>query len=443
MKKIIFVANRLPYELRQGEHGLWESKLAISGLVTGVQRVFKDHEGIWIGWAGQNKEICQDHKNIIKSWEKKGYYAVPIPADTLTSAHEGFNNRSLWSLFHYFPNYVEFNRKEWEAYQEYNQLFATTVLEHYKDGDTVFVNDFQLMLLPKYLREQRPNMEIKYFHHITYPTSDVMQFLPVAKELVEGITHANSVGFHTNAHVKSFERSVHRFGLKLGDCGVRANPIGIDPDFWRKALKKPSVQETKNWIRHSFYNKKIILATERLDYTKGIVERLHAFEYLLDTYPDLRGTAVLIQIAAASRTGIPVYDRMSERVDSAVGRLNGKYGMLDYTPVHYTNKPWSQEGLAALYSCADVACVTPLIDGWNLVSNEFVVSGNDNRSLILSKFAGASTLLTDSILVNPYDIVEVGEAMRTALDSYNVTPLKAKVLSNTIFDWSNRALNGE
>jgi trehalose 6-phosphate synthase/phosphatase len=439
--KTIFVSNRLPYELKLGDSG-WESQLSVSGLVSGVKKVFEEHEGIWLGWMGQSLDIHKQNIDLVKEWEKESYYAVGIPTDTLTAAHEGFNNRSLWSLFHYFPNYVEFKRDEWEAYKEYNRLFTECILEHYNNGDVVFINDFQLMLVPQMLRKIKPKMVIKYFHHIPFPSRNVFSFLPVAKELIKGLLGADYVGFHTYDHAKNFERAAKEFGLKLGKTKVEANPIGIDPTFWEKALQTKEVQDTAHWVRHSYYNKKIILATERLDYTKGIPERLQAFEYLLETYPEWRENVVLIQIAVHSRQGIPIYQRIGERVDRAVGKLNGRFGRLDYTPIHYTNKAWTQEGLAGLYSSADVACVTPLIDGWNLVSNEFVASGNNNRALILSKFAGAASLLKDATIVNPYDIVEVGEAMRAALETPNVESLKPMVESNTIFDWADRALNG-
>jgi trehalose 6-phosphate synthase/phosphatase len=195
--KLLFVSNRLPYHIHKNEKGEYESKLSVSGLVSGVQSIFKKHDGIWIGWNGESMENSAPFAHIIDEWKKEGYYAVPIPNDLLVNAHENFNNRSLWSLFHYFIDFVDFRREDWEAYKEYNKLFAVKVLKNYKDGDIVIVNDFQLMLLPNLLRQAKPNIKIAYFHHITFPTHEIVERLPVAKELLAGILGANYIGFHT------------------------------------------------------------------------------------------------------------------------------------------------------------------------------------------------------------------------------------------------------
>lgn len=439
--KTIFVSSRLPYHLYKTDSG-YESRLSVSGLVSGVQAVFQKREGIWVGWAGESKEICQQNANILEQWEKEGYYAVPIPTDTLTDGLENFCNRSLWSLFHYFINYVDFERSDWDAYKEYNQLFADIILEHYEDGDFIAVQDFQLMLVPKLLREQRPSIKISYFHHITFPTSDLFERLPVGKELIEGVLGADRVGFHTQKHVKAFERSARRFGLDLGRTQTQVNPIGVDDLFWEDCLKKPETLTRTDYYKSCFPGKKIILAVERLDYTKGIVERIKAFGYLLEKYPELHGKVTLIQIAVHSRVNVPLYQTIGEEVDRAVGRLKGQYRRFDWLPIYYTNQGFSQEELCSLYSISDVACVTPLIDGLNLVSKEYVISGGDNRALILSQFAGAADELKDAFVVNPYDYEEVGEAMYKALHTPNVKELKPIVKANTIYNWADRILEG-
>ena len=439
MSKIIFVSNRLPYHVAKTEAG-YESRLSVSGLVTGVQSIFKKHKGVWIGWSGETKETLPDTKPLIKDWEKENYYAVSIPDDLLLHAHESFNNRSLWSLFHYFLDFVNFERKEWEAYKEYNKLFAECALEHYEDGDTIFVNDFQLMLVPQILRKKLPNADIRFFLHITFPTSDVFERLPVGEELIEGLLGANYIGFHTKGHVKAFERAARRVGFNYVQELVKldVNPIGIDVDFWTRTLKLPETKAKAKWMKDSFGKKKIILATERLDFTKGIKERIQAYDHLLTNHPELRGNVTLVQVAVATRQSVPLYRTIAEEVDQAVGRLNGKYGTLDWTPIRYFNKGFTQEELCALYSISEVGCVTPLIDGLNLVSKEYVMSGSDKRSLILSKFAGSADELKNAIIVNPYDYEEVGEAMYKALNSSNVGNLKDVVRQNTIQDWANR-----
>lgn len=438
--KLIFVSNRLPYQINKTDTGEYKSSLSVSGLVSGVQSIFKKHEGIWIGWSGESQETLAQTQHLIDEWKKENYFAVVIPNDILVSAHESFNNQSLWSLFHYFIDFIDFKREDWEAYKQYNQLFADCTLEHYKEGDIVFINDFQLMLVPKLLRERKPNIKIAYFHHITFPTSDIFERLPVGRELIEGVLGADYAGFHTERHVKAFTRAARRVGLDLGRTHAEANPIGIDPEFWESCLEKSETKMTARWMKSCFSRKKIILATERLDYTKGIKERIKAYDYLLEKYPELRGEIALVQVAVHSRTNTPLYQTIGKEVDMAVGGLNGKYGRLDWQPIYYTNRGFSQEELCALYSISEVGCVTPLIDGLNLVSKEYTLSGSNKRSLILSKFAGAADELKDAIIVNPYDIEEVGEAMYTALTTSNVGKLKPIVKNNTIFDWADRLL---
>lgn len=439
--KLLFVSNRLPYYIAKTDTGDYESRLSVSGLVSGVQSIFKEREGVWLGWGGDSAEVLEKNHHLVKEWEKENYFAVPIPNDILVNAHENFNNRSLWSLFHYFIDFVDFQRADWEAYKLYNQIFADAVIEHYNDGDTVFINDFQLMLVPALLRKALPNAHISYFHHITFPTSDIFERLPVAKELLSGVLGADSVGFHTKGHVKSFERAVKRMGLELGRTHVEANPIGIDPFFWEETLKTPETKMRAKWMKACFSNKKIILATERLDYTKGIKERIKAYDYLLEAHPEVKGEVILVQVAVSTRQGIPIYEDIAEQVHKEVGRMKGKYERLDWRPMYYTNKGFSQEELCALYSISEVACVTPLIDGLNLVSKEYTLSGGNDRALILSKFAGSVDELPEAYVVNPYNIEEVGEAMFTALSNPNVEKLKKAVKANTIFDWADRALN--
>lgn len=440
--KLIFVSNRLPYQIYKDENGEFQSKLSVSGLVSGVQSIFKKHEGIWIGWSGENAENTASAQHLINNWKKEGYDAVEIPTDLLVNAHESFNNRSLWSLFHYFIDFVDFSREDWNAYKTYNQLFAKKVLDNYNDGDTVIVNDFQLMLLPQILRASKPHIKIAYFHHITFPTSDVFERLPVAKELLQGVLGANYIGFHTVGHVKAFQRAVKRVGMELGTTKIEANPLGIDVDFWEQQLTTPETQTAAEWMKKCFNNRRIILATERLDYTKGTKERIKAYDYLLETHPELRGEVMLVQVAVHSRLETPIYRDIGKEVDEAVGKLNGKYGRLDWRPIHYTNRGFTHQELCALYSVSEVGCVTPLVDGLNLVSKEYTISGDNKRSLVLSKFAGAADELKDAYIVNPYDIEEVGCAIYRGLVSPNIEKLKPIVKSNTIFDWADRLLKG-
>jgi len=359
----------------------------------------------------------------------------------LVQAHESFNNSTLWALFHYFIDYVNFKRSDWEAYVKYNELFAKEALKHYKKGDVVFCNDFQLLLVPRMLRNLVPDIKVSYFHHITFPASDIFERLPVAKELIDGLLGADYIGFHTKGHVKSFERSVHRVGLELGDTIVETNPISIDPQYWENLLKLPETKKIARWMKSCFSRKKIILATERLDFTKGIKERIQAYDHLLTNHPELRGDVALVQVAVHSRLNVPIYQTIGKEVDEAVGRLNGKYGRLDWNPIYYTNRGFNHQELAALYSISEVGCVTPLIDGLNLVSKEYTISGSDDRSLILSKFAGAADELTEAYIVNPFDTEEVGETMFRALNEPNASKVKPQVLTNTIYDWADKVID--
>lgn len=441
MGKVIFLANRLPFELEKTEEG-WQSKDVVSGLVTGVLSVLRSSNGVWCGWSGQNKEISDLNRDIIKGWEKENCFAVDVPTDLLVEAHEQFNNKSLWALFHSFVNYVDFNRKEWEAYKEYNELFSNCVLEHYEEGDTIAIQDFQLMLVPSLLREKLPNAKISFFLHIPFPTSDIFEKLPIARELIAGVLGADYIGFHTRWHVKAFTRAARRVNLEIPErCRIEANPVGVDVSFWENTLQKPEIQAKARWMKACFQNKGIILATERLDFTKGIKERLKAYEYLLTNYPELHEKVVLVQVAVLSRQATELYRKLGEEVHKEVGRINGKFGKMNWTPIYYTNIGYSQEDLCALYSISKVACVTPLVDGLNLVSKEYVISGSDRRALILSKFAGASEELKDAYIVNPYDTEMVGELMYKSLHHFNTGKLKKAVKNNNISDWANKIIN--
>lgn len=444
MGKCIFVANRLPYELKCVDEQ-WQSKRAVSGLVSGVLSIFAKKQGIWLGWAGQPKEICEQNRDILRQWEKEGFVSIDIPDDILVEAHEKFNNRALWSLFHNFITYVDFERSEWEAYKEYNRLFALCVIDKYEKGDLIFVNDFQLLLVPKYIKEVIPDAKIAYFHHIVFPPADVFHTLPVAKELLEGVLCADVIQFHTKKHVKNFREACEEVGLEITST-VEDNPIGIDPEQFQKYFDKESAVAKAKWMEDCFWNKKIICSVERIDPIKGIIERLLAYESMLDKNPEFRENVVLVQVAVGSREKTELYQSLHKEIDQLVGKINGKYNTLNWQPVRYINTGFNQRDLAILYSVSDVACITSLSDGFNLVALEYCASElyKKDRTLILSKFTGAADYLKDAIIVNPYDYEDVGDKLAYALENGGegmMSKLQETIRQNTIYDWANRLFN--
>lgn len=426
MAKVILVANRLPVrvEMRRSGPVLRQSP---GGLATGLGALHRLSESLWIGWPGLPAELNEAFTPALMGrLLKRRFVPVLLNAEEVERYYQGFANQTLWPLFHSFTTYAEFNRQSWETYRRINLRFAAKVKEHYQPGDLIWVHDYHLMLLPSLLRAELPEARIGFFLHIPFPPYDVLRLLPWHRPLLEGLLGADLVGFHTDDYVLHFLEAVQRvLGLsaELGQIllperkvAVDVFPMGVDFGFFHRALADPAVRRAVGAIRQRFAGKKLILSVDRLDYTKGIPQRLHAFARLLELEPSLRGKVNLILQVVPSRSDTGSYGALTAEVERLVSEINGRFGNLGWVPVRYICRSLPQSELVTLYLATDVMLVTPLRDGMNLVAKEFVASRSDRRGvLVLSERAGAAKELPEALIVNPDDVDETALALKKAL----------------------------
>jgi alpha,alpha-trehalose-phosphate synthase [UDP-forming]/trehalose-phosphatase len=437
---LIIVSNRLPITITkddQQQGGGFQYKKSSGGLVTALTGM-SGREFKWIGWTG-GEVTSEEERRTLKTDLDTQYNCIPVflSDKDADDYYNGFSNGILWPLFHYlFEKNTVFNEKYWSAYQKVNQQFADVILENYKEGDMIWVHDYHLMLLPLLLRKKRPDINIAFFLHIPFPSSEIYRVLPVRNQLLEGLLACNFIAFHTYNFARHFMSSCTRtLGIDTSPKGfvhngvfvnTKAFPIGIDPAQFQKGVQSTACQERIRYFLEKFKGKKIIVGVDRLDYTKGVDLKFLAYEKFLQTYSKYKENTVLIQVGVPTRQDVQEYKELVSTVNELVGRINSTFGTLDGFPVHYINKSVPFPDLCALYSIADALVVTSIRDGMNLVSSEFVVCQDEAQKLrlyekdvgvlILSEFAGAATSLGGSIIINPYDIEMVSKAMFDALE---------------------------
>lgn len=437
MNKTIIVSNRLPLQVKLEDSQL-EIKPSVGGLATGMKSVHADGNGIWVGWSGLTEEqltpALQDRVNA--EVQKEKCVTVPLTTEDVDNFYLGFSNKTLWPLFHYFMEYTTFERAEWESYKAVNQKFADVVLEHVNDGDTVWVHDYQLLLLPKLLRDKNPNISIGFFLHIPFPSFEIFRTFPWREELLEGMLGSDLIGFHTYDYERHFLSSVKRIlrlDVKFNDIlyddrniKVDSFPMGIDYNkFYNAAVantnqkekEKSELQRRLDEHIKTSLGAKIILSIDRLDYTKGIPKRLRAFEYFLNKYPEFKEKVRLILLAVPSRSNVPQYQKLKRETDELVGRINGKFATVSWTPVWYFYRSMPFENLIDLYTSSDVALITPIRDGMNLVAKEYIATRtNQDGVLILSEMAGASNEMNEALLINPNNFEQIADTIKEALE---------------------------
>jgi trehalose 6-phosphate synthase/phosphatase len=443
--RLIIVSNRLPVTLQHGIAGL-PFKRSIGGLATGiesyVQKVeegetcFQDH--LWVGWPGM--AIGREEKNSLHAyWKANKFCPVYLEEDLIQQYYSGFCNRTIWPLFHYFPNYVKHEEASWPYYQQANEVFYETLRNEIREGDVVWIHDYHLMLLPGLIRKDFPDLAISFFLHIPFPAHNMLRHLssPEYTSMLEGMLGADVVGFHTQEYAQEFLNSTSR-ALKLPNdhqvlsingrkVRVGVFPMGIDYAGIQDVSLSADCQLAMKKIRQECAGRKLVISIDRLDYTKGILNRLIAFDKLLKKYPEWRGKVVLMLLVAPSRREIESYQEIKQGIDSLVGNINGSYGTNSWVPVIYQYRQLDLAELCALYSASDVCLVTPLKDGMNLIAKEFIASHTDRKGvLILSEMAGAVHELTDAIAVNPYSTDEIVNAFIRALNMKE----EEQVLSN-------------
>ena len=353
---------------------------------------------------------------------------VPLHLSTneVNRFYEGYSNQVLWPLCHYLVDRMPRQERDWDVYRKVNERFADLAASHYQEGDTIWVHDYQLMLVPALLRARLPQARIGYFHHIPFPSSEIFRTLPQRTELVNGLLGADLIGFHTFSYARHFASTLLRL-LGLETVGDRVDqdgrevrlgtfPMGIDARAFESLAQEPSVLEEVRGHREKSPEQRLVLGVDRLDYTKGIPRRLLAVQRLLEREPSWRGRLRFVQVAVPSRTAVADYAEYRERVDELVGRINSLYGSVQHVPVHYLYRSFNERQLAALYRAADVMFVTPIRDGMNLVAKEFCAARPDEDGvLVLSEFAGAADEMGEALQVNPYDVEGMADALEVAM----------------------------
>ncbi len=415
-RPIVVVSNRLPFSFQRTTKGI-ESRPSPGGLVSALGPVLRKRGGTWIGWPGIE---IREGEQISPRGEAYRISPVLLSDMEINRYYHGLSNRTLWPMMHSMPGRARFDHREWDTYVRVNQRFAEVAVAEAAEAGLIWVHDYQLMLTPTWIRQAMPDKRLAFFIHIPFPPYDVFRVLPWDRELLRGLLACDLIGFHVRSYAQNFldcvERSlgarVDREALlvEYGDRTTRvgAFPLGIEFALFESlASEAPKARPAEH---------KTILGVDRLDYTKGIPERFHAFERLLERYPQHREKVVLLQIAVPSRSQVAEYRALKREIDEIVGNVNGRFATADWSPIRYLYRSFSQQRLAAAYRDADVGLVTPLRDGMNLVAKEFVACQVDDPGvLILSRLAGAADTMREALLVNPVDIDGTAEAIHRAL----------------------------
>lgn len=432
MQKLVIVSNRLPVTVEQLDEERVSVQPSVGGVATGIASLDRPEQTLWIGWPGLSNDTMNPKiKHVIQNKLKEiGCCPVFLDAQDIRDFYYGFCNRTIWPLFHYFSHFTVFNDHFWNRYVEVNETFCKTILKNIHHDDKIWIHDYQLMLLPKMLREHLPKAQIGFFLHIPFPSFELLRLLPWRNELLDGILGADLVGVHEYDYVRHFLSSVYRIrGLEshynqisIGERLVRVDafPMGIDYEKFSTSHDNPAVkEEMAKMRRRTTDGQKVIISVDRMDYTKGILNRLEAFEMFLGRYPQYHGKVSLIVVAVPSRTKVSQYNQLKEQIERLIGRINGQYSTIDWTPISYLYRCLDFEQLTALYNIADAALITPLRDGMNLIAKEFVACQQNKKHqgiLILSEMAGAASELAEGIIVNPYDIGNIVEGIQQSVE---------------------------
>ena len=430
--RLLIVANRLPVSMSIKQRGDGPSDISFStsagGLVSALAGT--DMESFWIGWPGGEVKGKDDRQTVVDKLRALGSIPVFLSNELSDLFYNGFCNDLLWPLFHYQPlplSAIKQHDKQFVAYQKANADFAKVVLAHWEEGDTVWVHDYHLMLLPSLLRQARPSMRIGFFFHTPFPSSEIYRAIPSRDELLYGVLASNLLGFHTHDYSRHFQSAATRIvGAQCSNEVLTLNgavshlgtfPIGIDPKRFVEALETEAVQRHLQELKQQFAGKRVLLGIDRLDYIKGIPHKLHALELFFDRHPQFVGEVVLVQIAIPSRTDVPEYQRLKTSTHELVGRINGRFGSVASVPIHYLDQSIPFDKMCALNRVADALVVTSIRDGMNLVAYEYIAcQRGSNGVLILSEFAGAAQSLgAGALQVNPWNISEVADAIHKAL----------------------------
>lgn len=451
---LVTISNRLPVSAVRRDNAL-VFEPSVGGLATGLGQFSKSSPSAWVGWPGLSLAAADspEAREIRKRLLKDSCHPVFLSAYEVENYYHGFSNRTVWPLFHYFPHHASYGKTFWTAYRKVNEKFADEAARIVRPGDKIWVHDYHLLLVPEMLRRRVPDAAIGFFLHIPFPSFEIFRLIPWRDELLRGLLGADLVGFHTFSYAYHFMESVSQildlehdqWQIPVENRAVKVDafPMGIDFERFASAASMPKVREDLARITKRGGSRKIVLSVDRLDYTKGIPQRLEAFELFLERNPGWRDKVTLVLIAVPSRTAVPSYARLKKEVDELVGRINGRFGAIGWTPIQYLYRAFSFEALSAYYLAADVALVTPLRDGMNLIAKEYLAARTDGSGvLVLSEMAGSSRELNDAILVNPNNLDQIAEAIREALSLDRAAQIernrlmRRRIESYTVLRWA-------
>lgn len=423
----IIVSNRLPVSVTKRD-GKLHYEAGTGGLATAMASLEAENK-IWVGWPGIDSDaLTEDEKvEVTSELKKRGYYPVFLTKEHVKNYYEGYANDTIWPMFHYFQSLARHDEVYWQAYQEVNLLFAEATASIAEKTAMVWVQDYHFMLLPQLIRERLPGAAIGFFLHIPFPSFEIFRLLPERKEILRGLLGADVVSFHIYDYGRHFIDSCRRLlGVTVSrdmiehdgrGVKVSAHPIGIDYEKFRTQLDAKETRESIKELNQTYKGQKLILSVDRLDYSKGISDRLRAFGLLLEEHPEYRGKVKLLMVAVPSRTEVDAYRDLRDEIEKIVSRINGTYGTVNWAPISYQfqNRPFAE--IVALYSRADIALVTPIRDGMNLVAKEFIASKKrPGGVLILSEMAGAIDELPEALSINPNSVRSIKNALLTGLE---------------------------
>ncbi len=443
--RLLIVSNRLPITVAE-EKGQIIFKESAGGLVSGISAYldslkgsgFTSVEYVWIGWPGITADKAKQRELHTRLYAEARAFPVFLTEEEMENFYHGFCNKTIWPLFHYFPSYVVYDEDYWTHYKHVNSMFCNAIMEIVKPDDVIWVHDYHLMLLPKLLREKMPNLPIGFFLHIPFPDFEIFRLLPGEwrREILDGLLGANLIGFHTHDYTQYFLRCVmrilgyeHSMGeILLPERVAKAEtfPMGIDFQKFQDATGSPKVKFEKEKFKEMLADVKIILSIDRLDYSKGIINRLRGYEIFLERNPQWRSKVVLVMVVVPSRIGVEHYQQMKSQIDEMTGKINGRFGTINWTPVLYQYKFLLFHPLVAVYNVSDVALVTPLRDGMNLIAKEYLATHPDKKGvLVLSEMAGAAKELGEAIIINPNNVEEIADALKNALEMTEEQQIKS------------------
>jgi trehalose 6-phosphate synthase len=419
LSRLVVVSNRVPAE---------SAKPAAGGLAVAMESALRDNGGLWFGWSG---ETVEGDPGPIDASVRDGitYATTDLNADSFRGYYEGYANQTLWPLFHYRVDLAVFDRSTFAHYHGVNKLFAERLMPLLKDGDLVWVQDYHLIPLGEELRRLGCNTKIGFFLHTPFPTPEILTILYNHRRLVRSLLSYDLIGFQSPTDLQSFQDYVSRVlsngrvepdgTVSAHDLSVKAGvfPIGIEPQFFAELATTRDALRYGQRVRDSLRRRPLILSVDRLDYSKGLPERIAGLYAMFEHYPEHRRRVTFMQIASPSRSEVPQYQDIRHELDAAVGQINGRFGRFDWVPVRYINRTYSHNVLAGLYRFAHICLVTPLRDGMNLVAKEYVAAQDPAEPgvLVLSKFAGAAHQMDGALIVNPYDARELGNVVHRAL----------------------------